>query len=68
MRSLFNIRRVELHEENSTTCLGANSVVYVDEGHEDKCDSARLFDLSEVIICLEVGEQKSCNTDSFTIV
>ncbi|OQD72271.1 hypothetical protein PENPOL_c001G00043 [Penicillium polonicum] len=51
VRSLFNIRRVKLHEVNSTAALGANSVVYVDEENEEKCDSARLdcfraFDLA----------------------
>ncbi|KAE8399076.1 hypothetical protein BDV37DRAFT_287905 [Aspergillus pseudonomiae] len=47
VQSLFNIRRVELHEENSTTRLGANSAVYVNEGHEDQCNDARLYDLRE---------------------
>lgn len=59
MRSLFNIRRVELREGNSTAGLGANSVVYVDEENEDKCDNAGLDDLREVIICPAVREEKS---------
>lgn len=44
---------MELHEENSTAGLGANSVVYVDEENEDKYESARLGELREVIICPE---------------
>ncbi|OGM50252.1 nonribosomal peptide synthetase [Aspergillus bombycis] len=47
VRSLFNIRRVELHEENRTTSQGANSAVYVNEGHEDDCDNVRLYDIRE---------------------
>ena len=68
MQSLFNIRRVELHEENSTTRLGANSAVYVNEGHEDQCNDARLYDLREVFVCLKVDDHKPCITDRFDVV
>lgn len=49
---------MELHEGNSTAALGANSVVYVDEGNEDKYGSARRGNLREVIICPEIEEQE----------
>ncbi|KAK7398257.1 hypothetical protein QQX98_012370 [Neonectria punicea] len=52
VRSLFDIRPVESVEENSTDFWGANSVVYVNEEHEDKYDSVRLGDLEEVVFNL----------------
>ncbi|CAG8903146.1 unnamed protein product [Penicillium egyptiacum] len=62
VRSLFNIRRVELHEGNSTAGLGANSVVYVDEENKDKSDSTRLDDLREfdLAVYFSQGTETNC--------
>lgn len=49
VRTLFDIQRVDLDEEHSTTFPGANSVVYVNDGHEDEYDSARLDDDLEAV-------------------
>ncbi|KAJ5301533.1 hypothetical protein N7508_006396 [Penicillium antarcticum] len=62
VRSLFHIRRVELHEGNSTAGLGANSVVYVVEENEEKSDNARLDDLQkfDLAIYFSQGTEKNC--------
>ncbi|KAE8310331.1 hypothetical protein BDV41DRAFT_579672 [Aspergillus transmontanensis] len=62
VRSLFGIRRVELHEKNSTTDLIANTAVYVDECHKDEGDSARLCELSEfdLVIFFSQGTKTHC--------
>jgi hypothetical protein len=62
------MRREDLHKENKTNFLGANSAVYLNERLEGEYDSARVPDLGEVIISRKVGGQKRCNTDSFNIV
>ncbi|KZN88925.1 Nonribosomal peptide synthetase [Penicillium chrysogenum] len=61
VRSLFDIRRVELHEGNSTAALGANSVVYVDEGNEDKYGSARRGNLREFDLAICFSKQNEAN-------
>ncbi|KAE8344885.1 hypothetical protein BDV24DRAFT_160187 [Aspergillus arachidicola] len=67
VRSLFNIRHVELHEENGATGLIANSVVYVIEGHEDECDSARLCDLSEFDLAIAFSQGTKTHCPSIVI-
>ncbi|CAG7953115.1 unnamed protein product [Penicillium nalgiovense] len=67
VRSLFNIRRVELHEENSTAGLGANSVVYVDEENEDKYESARLGELREFDLAIYFSKGTKANSPEIGI-
>ncbi|KAJ5900124.1 hypothetical protein N7495_004868 [Penicillium taxi] len=56
VRSLFDISRVELDEEVNATFLGVNSVVYVDEGHEENCGNTSLYALKEFDLAIYISK------------
>ncbi|CAG7949340.1 unnamed protein product [Penicillium salamii] len=62
VRSLFDAQTVELHKENSTAGLGANSAVFVSKETEEKCENARLDALREfdLTVYFSPGTETKC--------